>query len=137
MRVADLGRILGRLGARVAAGLALNYNSPMPCRPVIRALSVGGLTTILVALVLGTDRVFYCVQEVVAWLTPRAIPDQAAWLIADGLTVLTLAAPGLVVAVVIAVRGAVPRHPPGRCQRCGYDLTGNMSGVCPECGASG
>ena len=22
----------------------------------------------------------------------------------------------------------------GRCPRCGYDLTGNVSGVCPECG---
>ena len=22
----------------------------------------------------------------------------------------------------------------GHCQRCGYDLTGNVSGVCPECG---
>ena len=22
----------------------------------------------------------------------------------------------------------------GLCQRCGYDLTGNVSGVCPECG---
>lgn len=22
----------------------------------------------------------------------------------------------------------------GRCQRCGYDLTGNVSGRCPECG---
>lgn len=28
------------------------------------------------------------------------------------------------------------RHqiPPGHCQRCGYDLTGNESGICPECG---
>lgn len=26
------------------------------------------------------------------------------------------------------------RHPPGHCQECGYDLTGNESGVCPECG---
>jgi hypothetical protein len=25
--------------------------------------------------------------------------------------------------------------PPGHCRRCGYDLTGNASGVCPECGA--
>ena len=26
------------------------------------------------------------------------------------------------------------RYPPGRCQKCGYSLTGNVSGVCPECG---
>jgi len=23
---------------------------------------------------------------------------------------------------------------PGHCRKCGYDLTGNESGVCPECG---
>ena len=27
------------------------------------------------------------------------------------------------------------RHPIGHCQECDYDLTGNVSGVCPECGA--
>ncbi len=27
-------------------------------------------------------------------------------------------------------------HPPGHCRRCGYDLTANESGVCPECGVS-
>jgi len=26
------------------------------------------------------------------------------------------------------------RIPPGHCRNCGYDLTGNVSGVCPECG---
>lgn len=26
------------------------------------------------------------------------------------------------------------RFPKGHCQECGYDLTGNVSGVCPECG---
>lgn len=26
------------------------------------------------------------------------------------------------------------RHPAGDCQKCGYDLTGNESGRCPECG---
>jgi hypothetical protein len=26
------------------------------------------------------------------------------------------------------------RYPPGHCQKCGYDLTGNESGKCPECG---
>ena len=27
------------------------------------------------------------------------------------------------------------RHPKGHCQKCGYDLTGNDSGICPECGS--
>jgi hypothetical protein len=31
-------------------------------------------------------------------------------------------------------RGARPRVLPGHCQKCGYDLTGNESGRCPECG---
>ena len=28
------------------------------------------------------------------------------------------------------------RYPPGGCQRCGYNLTGNVSGTCPECGTA-
>jgi hypothetical protein len=27
-------------------------------------------------------------------------------------------------------------HPPGHCAICGYDLTGNVSGVCSECGTA-
>ncbi len=34
-------------------------------------------------------------------------------------------------AYVVRRRGRIP---PGHC-RCGYDLTGNVSGTCPECGA--
>jgi hypothetical protein len=26
------------------------------------------------------------------------------------------------------------RIPPGHCQKCGYNLTGNVTGRCPECG---
>jgi hypothetical protein len=25
-------------------------------------------------------------------------------------------------------------NPTGHCQKCGYNLTGNVSGICPECG---
>ena len=31
-------------------------------------------------------------------------------------------------------RAARKHVPTGRCRRCDYDLTGNISGVCPECG---
>ena len=27
-------------------------------------------------------------------------------------------------------------NPPNTCTRCAYDLTGNVSGVCPECGTA-
>ena len=34
--------------------------------------------------------------------------------------------------VIALVRGR--RKVPGACRACGYDLTGNVSGRCPECG---
>lgn len=35
--------------------------------------------------------------------------------------------------VVLVVRGTP--YPHGCCQHCGYNLTGNLSGTCPECGS--
>jgi hypothetical protein len=35
---------------------------------------------------------------------------------------------------VIGIADRRMKIPSGCCQRCGYDLTGNVSGRCPECG---
>ena len=53
------------------------------------------------------------------------------------LTLVALAA-GLAFAGVPFVRAAKKELPAlrrrmGQCAHCGYDLTGNVSGVCPEC----
>ncbi len=37
------------------------------------------------------------------------------------------------VIMIIALRRAGHGYPRGHCQRCGYNLTGNTSGRCPEC----
>ena len=49
-----------------------------------------------------------------------------------------LVIPFLLVAIPTAFLWARPRRriPPGYCQTCGYNLTGNVSGVCPECGTA-
>ena len=41
--------------------------------------------------------------------------------------------------VLAIIRGPLRRHrrrKKGLCINCGYNLTGNVSGVCPECGES-
>ena len=51
---------------------------------------------------------------------------------------------GIIVPIWLALLISIPltallfrldrkRIPPGHCQSCGYDLTGNVSGKCPEC----
>lgn len=35
---------------------------------------------------------------------------------------------------VIDLWGAPGKIPPNACRNCGYNLTGNASGTCPECG---
>jgi hypothetical protein len=55
---------------------------------------------------------------------------------------MPLWAPPLLFAIYPAIafiRGPLRRwrrHKKGLCLRCGYDLTGNVSGVCPECGVA-
>jgi hypothetical protein len=42
----------------------------------------------------------------------------------------------LLVALLTILLRWLPRRrfPPGHCRKCGYNLTGNVSGICPECG---
>jgi hypothetical protein len=49
-----------------------------------------------------------------------------------GFVVALLVAPPAAWAVAAVRRRS--RRRPGLCKSCGYDLTGNVSGVCPECG---
>ena len=42
----------------------------------------------------------------------------------------------LVVSTLILWVADRARYGPGQCRGCGYDLTGNVTGVCPECGAA-
>lgn len=61
-------------------------------------------------------------------LVPRVyheFPSDEEWVIPVWLPMLTT---GLLLAVLRR------RVRPGYCNRCGYDLTGNVSGRCPECG---
>ena len=57
---------------------------------------------------------------------------------AQGLFPTVWLAPGLYAAVVCGVGlliASQPRRRAGACAKCAYDLAGNQSGVCPECGA--
>ena len=50
---------------------------------------------------------------------------------------LAVAAPLLIAWITVIQRRhlrTAKRLAEGRCRCCGYDLTGNLSGVCPECG---
>ena len=103
----------------------------MRWRRLVLAVAAGAIiTATLVAVVpLAVDD---WIQDAVAIVLPQAVPDRAYWMITRALTVALIALPGLIVAVVIAATGRRPA--PNRCRACGYDLAGNTSARCPECG---
>jgi hypothetical protein len=67
---------------------------------------------------------------------PRATVIVVWWgrFIANAVTLIGLLVAGLVARDKWLRHRARERFRQGRCPRCGYDLTGNVTGVCPECG---
>ena len=57
-----------------------------------------------------------------------------SWVLSNLLAIVLVgyAMVGAFMGAVIRMRGRKPK--PGHCQQCGYNLTGNESGTCPECG---
>lgn len=76
------------------------------------------------------ERVWEVGIEVAGRRADLEVPTHPAW--------LAPALLGLPPIVWLALRArrlyARRRRRPGACRRCGYDLTGNASGRCPECG---
>jgi hypothetical protein len=51
-----------------------------------------------------------------------------------GLSLLQWAALLVLILLTNFLQRRYRRPNPGHCKKCDYDLTGNLSGVCPECG---
>ena len=75
--------------------------------------------------------VFLCLCAAVG--SSFAIAGGAPWW-AWPLALSPLAPAALVASRFASVVRRNLRSAGGQCARCGYDLTGNVSGVCPECG---
>ena len=78
------------------------------------------------------------VKFVIAAITTNyAATARAMWLFWGFYGFLGLVANALMVTVAVWIRRRFyPIYGIGLCQNCGYDLTGNVSGRCPECGTA-
>ena len=65
---------------------------------------------------------------------PEHRAERLRWAIAGLWVALAFLAVSLCRALVWARNRTVVRRTREKCAQCGYDLTGNLSGVCPECG---
>jgi hypothetical protein len=68
------------------------------------------------------------------WILARWAPGRLV--MAAPLRMLAILTLWLVAALAVWFRFGKSTPDDGRCKRCGYDLTGNLSGRCPECGTA-
>ena len=99
--------------ALLMAGLAWRYRQPLG-RAAVAAAAVG---TVLAVLSDGPTETFRSTDWMVAHWPAWAWP-----------------ATSIGVGLAVALWPGRRHHRRGTCRACGYDLTGNASGVCPECG---
>ena len=80
----------------------------------------------------------FCAANAVDWtLYARGVrlsPRRGAWDFGFALAAVGCLAVSIGSAIYLRACGRPARHGFGDCQFCGYDLTGNESGRCPECG---
>ncbi len=76
-------------------------------------------------------------HQPVAQMFPRLVVPQGAGTVTATYILLPLWLPFVVVTIPTTWVFWRDRRriPPGHCQKCGYNLTGNESGICSECGS--
>lgn len=69
-------------------------------------------------------------------LGPELVPQMRRFRPGGWVAIIPLWVPFLLVVAFTAILRRLDsrRFRSGHCQRCGYNLTGNVSGTCPECG---
>jgi hypothetical protein len=75
-----------------------------------------------------------------AFYAPGRPPSYAyaAYVVPQWLPIALLTLPPIIKLAIVLIRRLARRRRRGRglCGRCGYDLRGNESGTCPECGTA-
>lgn len=136
--VAALAAVLPALWLR---GRYRAYRRAHPPRPFVPAIRKGQRPSV------AFDAVVLGMAGLVAWMATRSAVFFASysvgWMGRRTTELLMLYLPvGAAVVVPLLLAYYVRRpHAPlrrafGLCAACGYDLSGNQSGVCPECGAA-
>ena len=95
-----------------------------------------GLVSFYRVLLIGSSLcLVFCLVMVIADPIPTVVSTMATgFAVLAGIFVLEMILIGLGLFGSLIFAGR--HYPPGHCRRCGYNLYGNKSGRCPECGKS-